>query len=199
VLAAGLARQAGGVSNEGPISTDPTAASGIRGPKSWRSVWLGLSGGTVLSAVGFVGLALFEQYNGCLTELRNDLKHFNETAAEFVKKDSLHRCYEQLRECRADLQAARAERAHQERQRAADEQARGELTREVQRLRERLAAVEGRQAATPAVLAPGVLTPGAAPVDRPAMSNVGRVGSAVSPRPRQRLQVRPVNRNLVRC
>jgi hypothetical protein len=54
-------------------------------------------GGTLLSALGFVGLALFEQYNGMVTELRHDLKNFNETTAELVKKDSLQRLRDQLR------------------------------------------------------------------------------------------------------
>src|SRR5262249_42502583 len=62
-----------------------------RGPLLWGM------GGTLLSALGFIGLAMFEQYNGMLTELRNDLKHFNEVSAEFVKKESMQRLRDQLK------------------------------------------------------------------------------------------------------
>ena len=47
-----------------------------RGPLLWGM------GGTLLSAVGFIAMILFEQYNSALSELRNDLKHFHETSSE---------------------------------------------------------------------------------------------------------------------
>ena len=42
---------------------------------------------------------MFEQYNGMLSELRADLKHFNETSNEYVKKERLQKCWEHLKSC----------------------------------------------------------------------------------------------------
>jgi chromosome segregation ATPase len=106
-------------------------------------------GGTVLSVVGFLAMILFEQYNGMLTELRNDLKHFHETSADYVKRESLQKVREQLRECHKELQASGMARAQLEQELRASEKARDELGREVQRLRERVAYVEGWQTARP--------------------------------------------------
>ncbi len=119
----------------------------------------GISGGTVLSAVGFIALALFEQYNEGLTELRNDLKHFNETCGDVVKKSEFQtdmtRVWHGFKELRAANVTAAARDVHvanlEQELRAAEED-RKELMREVQQLRERLANVEGRQAATPVVV-----------------------------------------------
>jgi hypothetical protein len=110
-------------------------------------------GGTLLSAVGFIGLALFEQYNGMLTELRNDLKHFNETSVEFAKKDSLQRLRDQLKERFKEMDQSNVMRERLAAELRASERAREEMARELQRMRERLAYLEGRQAAT-AVAAP---------------------------------------------
>src|SRR5438045_2895195 len=62
------------------------ASSSLKGKGRSAFIW-GISG-TVLSAAGFIAMALFEQYNDSLNELRRDLKHFNETSAELVKKES---------------------------------------------------------------------------------------------------------------
>ena len=109
-------------------------------------------GGTVLSGVGFIALALFEQYNSSLAELRGDLKHFNETSGEFVKQESLRRTRDQVKECLHEMHASSLARAQLEQELRASEKARDELAKEMQRLRERLATVEGRQAATPVVI-----------------------------------------------
>jgi hypothetical protein len=123
------------------------------------SLWWGISGGTILSAVGFVALALFEQYNDGLTELRNDLKHFNETSADLVKREDLRNRMTNIKAGVKELQAANlanvareARVGHMEQQLKADAEERKEMARELQRLRERLAGVEGRQAAAPVVV-----------------------------------------------
>jgi hypothetical protein len=108
--------------------------------------------GTVLSAVGFLAVTLFEQYNESVTELQRDLKHFNEVSADLVKKESMQRCREQIKECLKEMQASAVLRAQLERDLQTSEQERKELAMELQRLRERVAAVEGRQAATPIIL-----------------------------------------------
>jgi hypothetical protein len=104
---------------------------------------------TVLSAIGLIGLALFEQYNGMLSELRTDLKHFNETSSEYVKRDTYHRLRDELKELRKETQTSNLAVVQAEQEVKASDKAREELARELQRVRERLAYLEGRQAATP--------------------------------------------------
>ena len=60
--------------------------------------------------VGFIAMILFEQYNSALTELHNDLKHFNETSSQFVKKESVQRYKEEMRECLKEMQASNSAR-----------------------------------------------------------------------------------------
>jgi hypothetical protein len=115
-----------------------------------RILW-GLSGGTAISIVGFVALTLYQQYNDGLTELRNDLKHFNETCGDTVKREELHNRMNHLHTILKDLYTTGAERHTRfevlEQQFKASEEDRKELSREVQHLRERLAAAEARQTA----------------------------------------------------
>jgi septal ring factor EnvC (AmiA/AmiB activator) len=112
---------------------------------------LGISG-TVVSAVGLIALTLFQQYNDCLNELRRDLKHFNEASADLVKKDNLQKLREKVVECLKEVHATAAVRAQAERELQAGDRQRKEMEAELQRLRERLASVEGRQAATPILI-----------------------------------------------
>ena len=105
-------------------------------------------GGTAFSALGFVALALFEQYNGLLSELRADLKHFNETSSEYVKKESFQRFREHVRESMKELHEAEVTRVRLEQELRANEKARDELVTELRQMRERLSFVEGRQTTT---------------------------------------------------
>jgi hypothetical protein len=115
--------------------------------KKRRIIW-GV-GGTVFSALGFIALALFEQYNGMISEMRADLKHFNETSSEYVKKDTFQRFRERLRDSMKEMQEANTARAHLEQELKASEKAREIMFQEIQRMRERLAYVEGRQTTQP--------------------------------------------------
>jgi hypothetical protein len=117
-----------------------------------RTALLWSIGGTVFSAVGFILLALFEQYNDSLSELRHDLKHFNESSADLVKKEHMHSFMSHIKNCYKELQEAKASRKLLERELKASESDRRDLTHELQQLRERLASVEGRQAGTPLIL-----------------------------------------------
>jgi hypothetical protein len=119
-----------------------------RGPVIWGIV------STVLSAVGFIALALFEQYNSMLGELRADLKHFNETVAEFVKRDSFQRFRDQVKERMKEVEQSNLAKARLEQELKVSEKAREDLMHDMQRLRERLAFMEGRQTASPHVAAP---------------------------------------------
>jgi hypothetical protein len=128
------------------VSPTPQAhpPQGTKAKRRWALLW-GM-GGTVLSALGFVALALFEQYNGMLSELRGDLKHFNETASEFVKKDTLERVREHAREATNEIHASHAARTQLEQELKASEKAREEMAHELRQMRERLAYLEGRLA-----------------------------------------------------
>jgi hypothetical protein len=114
------------------------------------ALWWGL-GGTLLSGVGWIALMLFDQYNAGLAELRNDLKHFHEARAELVSKENMRKLYEHLKESLKEIQASVSAREALQRQLQDSEKGRRVLARELQRVRERLASVEGRQAAMTAV------------------------------------------------
>jgi hypothetical protein len=130
-------------------------------PKGWRRIALfwSVSGGTVLSVLGFVAMILFQQYSDSLAELRNDLKHFNETSAEFSRKESVRNRFATVQGHIKELQAATQTNAVRDARMVQLEQElktmleeHKEMSREIQRLRERLATVEGRQSASRASL-----------------------------------------------
>ena len=125
-----------------PYQSAPAPKKRGRGPLLWGM------GGTILSAVGFIGLALFEQYNSMLSELRSDMKHFNETSGEYVKKESLQRFRDQVKERMKEVSEFRAARTQFEQELKASEKAREEMARELQRMRERMAFLEGRHTAS---------------------------------------------------
>lgn len=102
---------------------------------------------TALSGMGLVGLALFEQYNGMLAELRSDLKHFNETQGEYVKKERMQKCWERLKDCSREMASGAVARERLEHELRASERAREDMAQQLQRLRERLAYVEGLKTA----------------------------------------------------
>ena len=106
---------------------------------------------TVLSVLGYLAWGLFEQYNSSLAELRADLKHFNEASSTFVKRDTMTRFREQAKAQFAEMQSVSASNRHLEAELKVSERAREETSRELIRLRERLAFVEGRQSVTPNV------------------------------------------------
>jgi len=126
------------------------ALHGLHGKGKWAIVWGVL--GTVLSTLGFVAWALFEQYNSNLNELQRDLKHFHEASGDLVKKESLQRCYNKLAESTKELQASTASREQLMRELEIAQKNQREMERDVQQLRERLAAVEGRQSAAPVIV-----------------------------------------------
>jgi hypothetical protein len=125
-----------------------------RPEKRKTSILWGISWGTVLSVVGFLALTLYQQYNESLTELRGDLKHFNTTCADLVKKDELQTqvgiLHKKARDVTDHLTDQRTRLAVVEYQLKLSEEDCRELRRQNQLLRERLAAVEGRQTSLPA-------------------------------------------------
>src|SRR4051812_2666782 len=118
----------------------------VAGKKN-RSAMLWGTGSALLSGLGFVALALFEQYNGMVCEMRTDLKHFNETQSNFVKREHFDKLKDKLRENFREYQEARTARGQLDQELRVSEKARADMAQELQRLRERLAYLEGRQIA----------------------------------------------------
>jgi septal ring factor EnvC (AmiA/AmiB activator) len=148
----------GDVAHAGPV-TAPRLAEDLAAPvadpapapgKKGRAALLWGAASAILSGVGFVALALFEQYNGMVNEMRNDLKHFNETQSNYVKREHFDKLKDKLRDNFREFHEARAARVQMEQELKVSEKARTDMAQELQRLRERLAYVEGRQVvATP--------------------------------------------------
>lgn len=132
-------------------ATDRRPLEPIRKKRS-NSLFWGISGGSILGAVGFVGLTLYQQYNDSIVELQRDLKHFNTTCADLVKKDDLGHRFKMFWTTVEKLDNNMKEKAERlalmEHLLKNSEDERKEQTRELQRLRERLAAVEARQSMT---------------------------------------------------
>ena len=117
--------------------------------KAKKRRWLWGISGTAFSAIGFIGLALFEQYNSVLSEFRADLKHFNETSSEYVKRESFQRFREHFRESMKELHEAELTRMRLEQELKASDKAREELALELRQMREHLAFLDGRQSTSP--------------------------------------------------
>ncbi len=96
-----------------------------------------------LSVSGLIGYALFEQYNNMLSELRTDLKHFNQTSSEYVHKEQMQHFREKMHELYKTISNANATHTILEQELKASERLREDQSREIQRLRERVAYVEG--------------------------------------------------------
>jgi site-specific DNA-cytosine methylase len=127
------------------MDANPPTAHGL--PSRRRRAFLWGVASTALSAAGLIAFALFEQYNAAVTELRTDLKRFNETSAEYVKRDQLARLREHMIQLSRDVAAANATRLALEHELQASERGREEQAKELQRTRERLAYLEGLGAA----------------------------------------------------
>src|SRR5262249_25371338 len=97
---------------------------------------------------------LYQQYDNSVTELERDLKHFNESCAGLVRKDDLSNRTKTQWEAIQKLDKALNEKSERisllEHEAKIHEQQDRELWHEGQRLRGRLAAIEGKTS----VLAP---------------------------------------------
>jgi septal ring factor EnvC (AmiA/AmiB activator) len=133
------------IAEEALTKQPPVAAVTSSGGKG-RTALLWTVGSTILSAVGFIALALFEQYNEVLSEMRGDLKHFNETYSTFAKKEELQKCREHMKEMHKELRELHELRTQLEHELKVSEKSRDELAHDMQRLRERMAFVEGQHA-----------------------------------------------------
>jgi hypothetical protein len=139
-----------------------TAASSFRPPvnkgkkRDRLSVIWRLFGGTLLSIAALVCITLYQQITNAFTELRTNVNRLNETRSELVKNEDFNNRMKSVWTSIRDLQAAgvlvstlkdKSTWLEQEAKRGEEE--RKELTRELQQLRERQAALEARLSATP--------------------------------------------------
>jgi hypothetical protein len=102
-------------------------------------------GSSLLSVLGFGALTAFEQYNSLISEMRGDLKHFNETVGEYVKRDNFQRYRDQVKARIKELEETNVAKYRLEQELKASEKLRNETIEELRRLRERVAYLEGRQ------------------------------------------------------
>jgi hypothetical protein len=113
-------------------------------------------GGTLLSIGALVVVTVYQQFSNSLFELRNDMIHLNEARADLVKKDDFNTRMTSVWNSMKDLQTAtnavtslRERTMLLEQQLKEAENERKELTREVQKLRDRVAATEGQLKSKP--------------------------------------------------
>jgi hypothetical protein len=138
--------------NEGQTATLTSATgqvvflSAARQRRRRMAILVGV-GSSLLSVLGLGMLTAFEQYNSLVGEMRGDLKHFNETVGEYVKRDSFQRYRDQIKASLKELQESNVAKFRLEQELKASEKLREETAAELRRLRERLAYLEGRQAA----------------------------------------------------
>jgi hypothetical protein len=130
-----------------------TAAGGATPTKGEEriSLFWRVFGGTLLSIGALVVVTVYQQFSNSLFELRNDMIHLNEARADLVKKDDFNTRMTSVWNSMKDLQTAtnavtslRERTMLLEQQLKEAESERKELTREVQKLRDRVAATEGQ-------------------------------------------------------
>src|SRR4051794_37498384 len=112
-------------------------------------------GGTLLSIAALVAVTLYQQFNNGLNDVRNDISRLNEGRGDFIKKDEFNgrmtTAWAGIKDASNAGTALTALREHElllEQQVKAGDEERKDLVREVRRLSERLAGLEGRQSAT---------------------------------------------------
>jgi hypothetical protein len=134
----------------------PARARDLKGEERWPVLWR-VFGTTVLSIAALIAITLYNQVTAGLNELRTDVQRCAAGSGEVVKKEEFSGRLQELNgrtsaawNSLKDVQTAQASALAQrsallEQQVKAGEDERKELARELQRLRERLAALEGRQ------------------------------------------------------
>ncbi len=132
------------------------AAAPVRGEERISVFWR-VFGGTLLSIMALVLVTVYQQFTSTLTELRSSLTHLNEAQAELVRKDEFNsrmtsawNTVKDLQVAAAAASAARDRITSLEQQLHSTDDERKDLNKHVQELRERLAALEGKHAATAA-------------------------------------------------
>jgi hypothetical protein len=128
-------------------SVTSAARGDERIPLFWR-----IFGGTLLSLAGLVGITVYQQFNNTLNELHAEIDRLSESRSDFVKKDEFTTRTTSIWTGVKEAQAAantgaslRERSAVLEQQLKSAEDERKEMAKEIQQLRERLAALEAKQ------------------------------------------------------
>lgn len=126
----------------------------VRGEERISVFWR-VFGGTLLSIAALVCITFVQQFSNSLGELRANLTHLNESRGDLVKNEDFNNRMtavwnnlKELQGANVGVVALKERSALLEQQLKTAEDERKELAHELQRLRERIAVVEGRQAAT---------------------------------------------------
>ncbi len=126
-----------------------------KGEEHWPMFWR-IFGTTLLSIAALIAITLYSQVTSGLNEVRNEVSRSDAAHADLIRKDEFNNrvleihgrstsALNSLKELQAATASAMAQRsALLEQQVRAAEEERKELARELQRLRERLAILEGR-------------------------------------------------------
>jgi hypothetical protein len=149
-----------------PAADSPTAAKPAKSEDNTPLFWR-IFGTTLLSIASLVAITLYQQLSNGIIEVRTQLKAISEAESDLVKKEDFSTRNQSLANSIKDLQARNSAALELWKERAAlldrqiqigeedSKQQIKELNRELQRLRERVAVVESRQAAPPAGKAAG--------------------------------------------
>ena len=132
-----------------PETARPNTSREDRFTLFWR-----ICGGGVISVGALICITMYQGISNNIAELRTALNHVNETQADFVKKDEFSNrittIWNGIKEsnvANVSVAGLKEREAQLEQQLKGSEDERRELNREVKRLAERLATVEGRQSA----------------------------------------------------
>jgi hypothetical protein len=143
------------------VPSEPGTVAKPAKPEERASAFWHFFGTTLLSISALIAITLYQQLSNGLNEVRSEVKSISETSSDLVKKEEFTNGSLGLSNSLKELQANNTAAMDLWRERAAllDRQVQAgqdehkqqvkELTRELQRLRERLAVVESRLAAPP--------------------------------------------------
>jgi hypothetical protein len=119
------------------------------------SVFWRVFGGTLLSITALICVTVYQQFTNTFNDLRSDLNRLNEARGDLIKKDEFNSRMttvwtgiKEVQTATTNAAAAKERIALLEQQLKVTEDERKELIRDLQNLRERVALVEGKQAAT---------------------------------------------------
>jgi hypothetical protein len=134
-------------------SASSRAVAASKGDERISLFWR-IFGGTILSLVGLVVITAYQQLNGSINELRAELARQSEARSDLVKKDELNTRSTSVWSSIKDLQTAtngfsgvREREAIMEQCLKTAQDERKEMAREIQLLRERVAALESKRGA----------------------------------------------------
>jgi septal ring factor EnvC (AmiA/AmiB activator) len=144
-----LARSAMAVLNAEAIHCAEAAAPNVAKPEEKVSVFWRVFGGTLLSIAALVVLTVYQQVSSGLADLRTNVNHLHETSADLLKKEEFNArattIWTTINQFKDEAPAQKTRLTQLEVEVRALQEERKELINQIQALRERMAALEGRQ------------------------------------------------------